>query len=118
MPRVHGRTATATNVKRCRTRSCSRRSQVRGAGNLIGGPIAAPVEAPQGPTCIYRPIRAKRVITLSVQSLEFARLKAQIHDLRPVMVLGRTGYCGSYGQPTVFVPLSSGRVLDVTASCS
>jgi len=45
------------------------------------------VEAPQGPTCIYRPIRAKRVITLSVQSLEFARLKAQIHDLRPVTVL-------------------------------
>jgi len=76
------------------------------------------VEAPQGPTCIYRPIRAKRVITLSVQSLEFARLKAQIHDLRPVTVHGRTGYCGSYGQPTVFVPLSSGRVLDVTASCS
>jgi hypothetical protein len=76
------------------------------------------VEAPQGPTCIYRPIRDKRVITLSVQSLEFARLKAQIHDLRPVTVHGRTGYCGSYGQPTVFVPLSSGRVLDVTASCS
>jgi hypothetical protein len=85
---------------------------------ILRGPIAAPVEAPQGPTCIYRPIRDKRVITLSVQSLEFAKLKAQIHDLRPVMVLGRTGYCGSYGQPTVFVPLSSGRVLDVTASCS
>jgi hypothetical protein len=85
---------------------------------ILGGPIAAPVEAPQGPTCIYRPIGDKRVITLSVQSLEFAKLKAQIHDLRPVTVHGRTGYCGSYGQPTVFVPLSSGRVLDVTASCS
>ena len=84
---------------------------------ILGRPVAAPVEAPQGPTCIYRPLRDKRVITLGVQSLEFAKLKAQIHDLRPVTVPGRTGYCGSYGQPTVFVPLSSARVLDVTASC-
>jgi hypothetical protein len=36
MPRVHGRRATATNVKRRRTRSCSRRS-TRALGATVTG---------------------------------------------------------------------------------
>ncbi len=88
------------------------------AQTILGKAVGSPVEAPLGPTCIYRPVGAKRFVTLTVESIDFARVRAQIRNRTQLDVAGRTAYCGVYGQPTVFVPLASGRVLAVTASCA
>jgi len=85
---------------------------------IINRPIAAPQEAPLGPTCIYRPLGNKTLITLAVESVDFAKVRPHIrHDIR-VVIAGRTAYCGDYGRPTTFVPLANGRVLTVTAPCA
>jgi hypothetical protein len=57
MPRVHGRRATATNVKRCRTRSCSRRSVV------VASSLRGAVDVPRWPaaTSVVYVLRQRRV---------------------------------------------------------
>jgi hypothetical protein len=85
---------------------------------IVGAPIQDPLEAPQGPTCIYRSQDGKSFVTLSVQTLEFSKLKRQIRKPRTVGVSNRTAYCGTYGQPMLYVPISSGRVLSIAAPCA
>lgn len=84
---------------------------------IVGRPIGTPVDAPLGPTCIYQPAGAKSFITLKVESIDLAAIKPQIRN-RTQLIRGHTAYCGSYGQPTTFVPLAAGRVLAVTAPCA
>jgi len=84
---------------------------------IVGGPIAPPQEAPLGPTCIYQPVGARTFVTLTVESVNFAKLSAQLRDRRRVALGGHTAWCGSYGQPLTLVALSGGRVLSVTAPC-
>ncbi len=86
---------------------------------ILGKAIEPPVQAPLGPTCIYRPVGAKRFVTLAVESLDFASVRTKIRNRTQLDVAGRTAYCGAYyGQPTIFVPLAAGRVLTVAASCT
>jgi hypothetical protein len=85
---------------------------------ILGAAIQDPLEAPQGPTCIYRTRDGKAFITLAVQPLRFSKLKAQLADRRAVTIASRTAYCGRYGQPMLYLPLSSGRVLSVAARCA
>ena len=85
---------------------------------IVGAPIQDPLEAPQGPTCIYRSQDGKSFVTLAVQTLEFSKLKRQIRKLRTVDVSDRKAYCGTYGQPILYVPISSGRVLSIAAPCA
>jgi hypothetical protein len=85
---------------------------------IIGKPIGKPTEAPLGPTCIYRPVGADSLITMTVESTNFAGIRAHIRHRTQLDVSGRPAYCGTYGQPTVFVPLASGRVLEITAPCA
>ena len=59
--------------------------------------VQAPVEAPQGPTCIYRTEDGKAFITLAVQSLDIDRLKKRVHRAQTVDVSDRTAYCGIHG---------------------
>jgi hypothetical protein len=84
---------------------------------IVGAPIEEPLEAPQGPTCIYRTRAGDGFITLAVQSQDIAQLKRSIRRLRRVDVSDRTAYCGIYGQPMLYLPLSRGRVLSVAARC-
>jgi hypothetical protein len=86
---------------------------------IAGRPIAAPVDAPQGPTCIYRPKDGKLLITLAVQDNNFSKVEpqAQLRDKTPVSVRGHAAYCGLTGAPTLIVPLTNGRFLSVTAPC-
>jgi hypothetical protein len=88
------------------------------AGRIIGDAMQKPVEAPQGPTCVYRTRSGKRLIALAVQTTTFGRIKAQLDKPRITSVAGRAAYCGLYGQPMLYVPLSGGRVLSVSASCA
>ena len=84
---------------------------------IVGRPMQVPVEAPQGPTCIYRPRSGKQLIAVAVQDADFAKLRPQIKDLRQVEIRDRAAYCGSYGQPMLYLPLAPGRVLSINADC-
>jgi hypothetical protein len=89
------------------------------AQTIVGQPLAAPVDAPQGPTCIYRPIGGKLLVTLALQSTNFSKIQpqAQLRDRTPVSVRGHAAFCGLTGGPTLIVPLANGRFLAVTAPC-
>jgi len=98
------------------SRPCSlvSKSQARA---IVGADIVEPLQAPQGPTCIYQTNSGKTYITLAVQSVSFAKLRRQIRGERAVSIANRTAYCGTYGKPMLFLPLAGGRVLSITASC-
>jgi hypothetical protein len=85
---------------------------------ILGAAVREPLEASQGPTCVYRTVKGERVITLAVQSLELSQITPQLRSSRAVDASGRTGYCGVYGQPMLYVPLSRARVLTVAGPCS
>jgi hypothetical protein len=85
---------------------------------IVGKPLQAPVEAPQGPTCIYRTRTGDGFFTLAVQSVKFEQLKRRIRGPQQVSVSSRTAYCGKLGQPMLYVPLSRGRVLSIAAPCA
>jgi hypothetical protein len=87
------------------------------AGAIVGTPLQDPLEAPQGPTCIYRSQDGKSFVTLAVQSLPFSTLKRQMRKRQRVDVSNRTAFCGMLGQPMLYVSLSHGRVLSVAAPC-
>jgi hypothetical protein len=87
------------------------------ASAIIGRPIVEPLEAPQGPTCIYRTAAGKPYVTLAVQTVRFASLRKEIRNARKVSVSGTSAYCGSYGREMLYLPLSGGRVLSVSAPC-
>jgi hypothetical protein len=87
------------------------------AGAIVGAPLQDPLEAPQGPTCIYRSQDGKRFVTLAVQSVPFSKLKHQMHKRQQVTVSNKTAFCGMLGQPILYVPLSGSRVLSVAAPC-
>jgi hypothetical protein len=84
---------------------------------IVGLPLRDPLEAPRGPTCIYRSRNGKSFITLAVQSLEFSELKRRVRDRRQVDVSNRAAFCGTLGAPVVYVALSKRRVLSVAARC-
>ncbi|MGH2944192.1 MAG: hypothetical protein ACRDLN_15610 [Solirubrobacteraceae bacterium] len=98
------------------TRPCSLVSKAQ-ARVIVGAPIVEPLEAPQGPTCIYQTKSGKPYITLAVQTVSLAKLRKQIRREQPVAIAGRTAYCGTYGKPMLFLPVASGRVLSITAPC-
>jgi hypothetical protein len=87
------------------------------AGAIVGAPLQDPLEAPQGPTCIYRSRDGKRFVTLAVQPLELSKLKRQMRKRHQVSVSDKTAYCGMLGQPILYVSLSRNRVLSVAAPC-
>jgi hypothetical protein len=84
---------------------------------ILGAPLQDPVEAAQGPTCIYRSKNGQSFVTLAVQSLDFDKLKPRLRLTRRVTVGDRAAYCGTYGQPMLYVPLAGGRVLSVAGRC-
>lgn len=95
---------------------CSLVTQAQ-ARAILGGPVELPSEAPQGPTCIYRTEKGNGFVTLAVQSTDFAKAKSKLRKATKVDLGSRTGLCGKYGQPTLYAPLSQGRVLTVAAQC-
>lgn len=89
------------------------------AAAIVRKSIGKPVDAPQGPTCIYTPKGAKSLITLSVEATDFSKVQpqSQLRNRVSVKVNGHTAYCGLAGSPTMIVPLTTGRFLVVTAPC-
>jgi hypothetical protein len=87
------------------------------AAAIVGTSLAPPVEAPQGPTCIYRSKTGEQELTIAVLALDFAKLRRTLHRPAQVDVGEETGYCSRRGTETLWVPLEAGRVLNVGASC-
>ena len=85
---------------------------------FLGAPAAAPVEAPQGPTCIYRSEDGDAFVTVAVQALDIDRLRRELQLPRAMVVADRRAYCGRRGQAMLYVSLSRNRVLSVGAPCS
>jgi hypothetical protein len=85
---------------------------------ITGQLIAARIEAPLGPTCIYRFAGSQSQITLSIESASLSQIAHQMTKRTRVTVGGRQAYCGSLGTKMLFVPLPGGRVLHVTAPCA
>jgi hypothetical protein len=63
-------------------------------------------------------VDAGSLITLTVGSSDFARIRPHLHNRTQLSVDGRPAYCGDYGQAATFVPLAGGRTLTVTAPCA
>jgi hypothetical protein len=87
------------------------------ARSIVGTPMQQPLEAPQGPTCVYRSRSGKDFISLAVQTTSYAKIKRTMRNPSPVSISGRDGICGKLGQPTLYLPLSSGKVLSIGAPC-
>lgn len=83
---------------------------------ILGTALAAPREAPLGPTCIYRGAHA--FATLALQARSFKALHAQQHSLHHFYGLRRRAWCGgTAGATTLFVRVAPDRVLSVGAPC-
>jgi len=85
---------------------------------ILGTNITDPIEAPQGPTCIYKTPDSATFLTLGIETANFNQMKAQIIALNPVTGLSRPAYCGSYGSAMLFVPLSATSLFYVKAPCT
>jgi hypothetical protein len=88
------------------------------AGEIMGAELEQPLEAPQGPTCIYRSRRGTDLVTVSVQALDFDSVRPQLRRPEQVGVADRIAYCGQHGQPMLYLPLSGGRVLAIAGECA
>lgn len=98
------------------SRPCSLVSRAE-AREVIGAPIVAPLEAPQGPTCIYRTESSAAYVTITSQGAGIDQLRQRLDAIQPVTVAGRSGYCGTIGGPALYVALSDHRTLVVAAPC-
>lgn len=84
---------------------------------IVGLPLRDPLEAPRGPTCIYRTRDGRHLVTLAVQSLDFSKLERQVHGRRQFNVSSRSAVCGTLGAPVLYVELAKRQVLSVAARC-
>jgi Protein of unknown function (DUF3558) len=85
---------------------------------IVGGSLEKPIEAPQGPTCIFRSSDGERFVTLAVQSRNAEQLQRELRRPKEVEVAERDAFCNDRGQPTLYVPLSKHQVLSVAAPCA
>ena len=88
------------------------------AQSFSGTAISSRFEAPQGPTCIYRPASARDEITLAVESVASAQVTDHLSQRQKLTVAGRTAYCGKLGRQLLVVPLTGGQMLSISAPCS
>lgn len=87
------------------------------AALILGGSVVQ-TEAPLGPTCIMKVDSHKQVVTVSVEAVS---VKSQVKNMRHVetaTVGGHQTYCGKLGQPQLYLSLSGGKAIAVSAPCS
>jgi len=91
---------------------------LREARAYVGRALELPVEAPQGPTCIYRSKDRARFVTVAVETFDLEAVKRRLRQRTAVTVFRHVGYCGHYGQDMLYVGLGGARILRVGASCA
>jgi hypothetical protein len=85
---------------------------------IVGGRIAGRIDAPLGPTCVYKLGGSKADITLTVEALRFSQVTRVMTKRKPVMIRHRAAYCGRLGIDVLLVPLGTSQLLNVTAPCA
>jgi hypothetical protein len=88
------------------------------ASSITGQRITQRIEAPLGPTCIYKASGSKRYVTLAVELVRLSQVTHAAGKRKQVEVNGLPAYCVHLGTQMLFVPLSGGRLLNVTAPCA
>jgi len=83
------------------------------ASALFGAQVADPIEAPLGPSCIFRSREREDFVSIALQQMEEKHLEPLIRDRDKLDVDRLTGYCGPGEGSNLLVPLSSGRVLTI-----
>jgi hypothetical protein len=84
---------------------------------IVGASLRASKEAPLGPTCVFNFKGSHPVITLAIESLSFQKTVRHMKKSTRLAVAGLEADCGNLGEQMLFVSLSGGRVLNVTAPC-
>ena len=87
------------------------------AASILEGAVDVS-EGLQGPTCIYSSQDSARQVAVVVEEASFSNLRKRPDKASRVQVGDRTGWCLRYGSSSVEVPLSEGRVLDVSGPCA
>jgi hypothetical protein len=85
--------------------------------SVVGGHIVERTEAPLGPTCVYRLAGSHPDVTLAIEDLKYPQVTSPMKQRTAVDVSGHHAYCGKLGTQMLFLPLSGGKVLNVTAPC-
>ena len=89
------------------------------AGALLHAEVQRETEAPLGPTCVLQFRGERQSITFTLEEVNIA---TQIRKMRQkpsqLTIDGRAAYCGRLGAPLLYVKLSGGRALKVTAPCA
>ena len=83
---------------------------------IAGEAVTSAIEAPLGPTCIYK-LRSQKEITLSVQTVNYSQVTRHLQKRQPLSIASHAGYCGTLGTQMLFLRLANGQVLNVTAPC-
>lgn len=91
------------------------RSEVESAA---GATLSAGVEAPLGPSCIFKRGGRAPDIALAVVPLSFAEARHSLPRPEAVTVGAHTAYCGGPAHAVLLVSVAPGRVLSVSAPCS
>jgi hypothetical protein len=85
---------------------------------VAGANVAAGIEAPLGPTCIYHVSGLPSPITLTLESLSFGQASHQLHQAHSLRIGARQAYCGTLGRQALLASIRPGQVLDVSAPCA
>jgi hypothetical protein len=85
---------------------------------ISGGSVTSQSEAPLGPTCVYRRAAPQSEITVAVEAMSLPQAVHGTGSPQPVRVGGQHGYCVRTGAQALFVPLTAGRLLHITAPCA
>lgn len=88
------------------------------AQTITNGSVAGTVDAPLGPTCVYKLANGSGDITLTVESLNVSQISHRMARPQTMNIAGHQAYCGTLGKQMLFVPLGQYQVLNVTAPCS
>jgi hypothetical protein len=84
---------------------------------VIRARILSRIEAPLGPTCIFKLAHSRQITIAVEQQVSLSSVTKTLGKRKTVTVAGRPGYCRTRGLQTLFVSLHSGGVLNVTAPC-
>lgn len=85
---------------------------------IVGAAITGSIEAPLGPTCVYKLGGSKPDITVAVESLNLSQATRHMTAPKAVVLGARRAYCGRLGTQMLFAPVARGRLLNVTAPCA
>jgi hypothetical protein len=87
------------------------------AASILEGTVSVS-EGLQGSSCIYASHDSTQQVAVTVANAPRSDLRDRPDKVSRIEVGDRTGWCLHYGSSSLEVPLSDGRVLDVSGPCA